>query len=115
MTRRPGNLSLRQSNNEFAPTGFSKKAKALAVSLVLLGLGLGLAERARVGSAKIQKERPITVKAEGRGKGLLRPKDGRELNADYSGDSSATEALKAGSAQPLSLATGDFNRDGAPT
>src|SRR5437870_2770828 len=56
----------------------------------------------------------IVVQAAARGKGLLNPRDGRLLKVEYAGDAAISEAMRAGTARPLTLATGDFDGDGAP-
>ena len=83
----------------------------LIVGILLLAFGsLWLVAR----SSPVKSKDAITVQAAGRGKGLLNPQDGRDLKVEYAGDSETTEALRSGSAQPLVLATGDFDGDGAP-
>ena len=56
----------------------------------------------------------ITVHAAGRGKPYLNFRDGRSMEVAYQGDSTLTNALQNGAAQSRSLASADFNRDGAP-
>ncbi|MGH9928491.1 MAG: DUF4214 domain-containing protein [Pyrinomonadaceae bacterium] len=56
----------------------------------------------------------VVVQALGRGKGLLNPRDERELKGEDNGDAAMSEALRSGSVRPLSLASEDFDGDGAP-
>jgi len=86
------------------------------VTLFLLAGTLLAAIHTRPNSAKspADSKDAITVRAAGHGKGLLNPRDGRALNAEYADETSVSQVLRAGSAQPLTLASGDFDGDGAP-
>jgi hypothetical protein len=65
-------------------------------------------------TSAVSVESEIVVHASGRGKGFLNFKDGQRPRVEYDGASQATDPLRNGSAQPLSLATADFDLDGAP-
>src|SRR5712664_1972734 len=65
------------------------------------------------GANSVRSKTTIVVQAAGRGKGLLNPQDGRQLKVQYS-DVAIDAAMRSGSARPLTLATGDFDGDGAP-
>jgi Raf kinase inhibitor-like YbhB/YbcL family protein len=56
----------------------------------------------------------IPVRAAGRGNPWVNLADGTVLPTIYSGPTALVDALGAGQAQPLSLAAGDFDRDGVP-
>lgn len=56
----------------------------------------------------------ITVRAAGRGEPYLHLQDGRQLQLEYQGDQRLVQALRSNEAQPRSLATADFDLDGAP-
>ena len=57
---------------------------------------------------------PVTVHAAGRGKPFLNLQDGRGMSVNYKGDKQAALALQSGAAQPRSLASADFDRNGTP-
>src|SRR5882762_2077292 len=65
------------------------------------------------GAGPVQSKTTIVVQAAGHGKGLLNPRDGRQLKGQSS-DTAIDAAMRGGSARPLVLATGDFDGDGAP-
>jgi len=56
----------------------------------------------------------ITVHAAGRGKPFLNFQDGSSMKSIYRGDSVLANALQTGSAQARSLASADFDLNGAP-
>ncbi|OLE55152.1 MAG: hypothetical protein AUG51_04660 [Acidobacteria bacterium 13_1_20CM_3_53_8] len=79
---------------------------------VLLASGLFKASsKAPAPESSVQK---ITVHAAGRGGKFLKLQDGRELKSRYTGNQVASDALRSGSAQARSLASADFDSDGAP-
>src|ERR1700720_2260929 len=78
---------------------------AALVASVLLGMF--------VVTYSVKSRAAITAHVAGRGKGLLNLQDGRELQVEYSGDSTASEVLRRGGARPLALAAADFDADGA--
>jgi hypothetical protein len=57
---------------------------------------------------------PIAVEAAGRGKPYLNLRDGRAMSVQYRGDDDLTAALRSGVAQPLALASADFDGNGTP-
>jgi uncharacterized repeat protein (TIGR01451 family) len=57
---------------------------------------------------------PPPIRAAGRGASYLFLRDGRNLSSDYSGPAALTQALRNGQAQPLALASADFDEDGTP-
>ena len=59
-------------------------------------------------------KKAVTVQAEGRGKPYFNLRNGHEIEVEYRGDWSLTEALKFDLAQPRSLASLDIDRDGTP-
>jgi hypothetical protein len=63
--------------------------------------------RARLGAS-------VTAAAAGRGRPWINMTDGQELITSYAGSNEAVEMLARGQAQPLSLASGDFDEDGMP-
>jgi hypothetical protein len=67
-----------------------------------------------VSSNSVKFRTAIMVHAAGRGKPWLNMQDGRELKVEDQGERAQTEALRSGGARALTLATGDFDLDGAP-
>ena len=58
--------------------------------------------------------RPVPIHAALRGAPYVSLKDGQAVTTNYIGDSSATSLLRSNSAQPLALASADFDSDGVP-
>ncbi len=58
--------------------------------------------------------RPIPLHAALRGAPYISLRDGQTVTTNYVGDSSAAGILRSNSAQPLALASGDFDSDGVP-
>lgn len=90
-----------------------------AVSLVLLiGLAFGLFEFARSSKAsaipRARLSQTISVHASGRGNPSINLSDGRDVLTSYSGPPALTVALQNNLAQPLALASADFDEDGVP-
>ncbi|HJZ68698.1 MAG TPA: VCBS repeat-containing protein, partial [Blastocatellia bacterium] len=56
----------------------------------------------------------ITVQAAGRGNPWINLSDGRDLELDYTGSASVAHELERNQAEPLSLASADFDEDGVP-
>jgi hypothetical protein len=56
---------------------------------------------------------PVSLHAQGRGTPLLNLSDGHDLITEYVG-AGKREVLESHAAQPLALATGDFDEDGVP-
>ncbi len=56
----------------------------------------------------------ITVRAQGQGNPGINLSDGREVLTDYEGPAALVEVLRQNQAQPLAMATADFDEDGAP-
>src|SRR6266446_4949580 len=56
----------------------------------------------------------VTVRAAGRGNPTLKLNDGRNLVTAYSGPEDLRVALQENLAEPLSLASADFDEDGIP-
>lgn len=56
----------------------------------------------------------ITVRAQRRGNPEINLSDGREVLTDYEGRADITQILQQDRAQPLAMATADFDEDGAP-
>jgi len=65
-------------------------------------------------AAALAQNGPAALQAAGRGGPWLNLRDGRPVHADYGGDAEAASALTMRQAQPLSLASADFDEDGVP-
>src|SRR5438034_7043425 len=93
----------------------SPASKLVALAAVISCVLLAIYGAANLAKSSAKSGTPaITVHAAGRGKGLLKPLDGRALTSDFAGNQATSEALRSGAARPLSLATADFDLDGAP-
>lgn len=55
-----------------------------------------------------------TVRAQGRGDPQINLSDGREVLTDYEGPAELVQLLRRNQAQPLALASADFDEDGVP-
>jgi uncharacterized repeat protein (TIGR01451 family) len=90
-----------------------------AVSLALLiTLGCGFAYLARAPKASATRlshlSQSISVHASGLGSHVINFADGRDVLTSYSGPAALTQALQQNAAQPLALASADFDEDGVP-
>src|SRR5262249_23682717 len=56
----------------------------------------------------------VTVQAAGRGNPWINLSDGREIEADFTSSASVAQELTKNQAEPLSLASADFDEDGVP-
>jgi hypothetical protein len=56
----------------------------------------------------------VTVRAQGRGNPQINLSDGREVLTDYEGPAELVRLLRQNQAQPLALASADFDEDGVP-
>ena len=56
--------------------------------------------------------RPVPLHAALRGAPYISLRDGQAVSTNYIGDSSAAGILRSNTAQPLALASGDFDSDG---
>jgi hypothetical protein len=56
----------------------------------------------------------VTVRAEGQGNHAINLSDGREVLTDYEGRADLIQILRQEQAQPLAMATADFDEDGVP-
>src|SRR5215475_11447522 len=54
----------------------------------------------------------VSIRASGRGQPVINLTDGREIIAELSGPKPLVEAIEENRAQPLSLASADFDEDG---
>ncbi len=75
----------------------------------LFGLAIGYFSTSSVQSKSGSRITARVVKQQGN-----RFQDGRELQIEYSGEDSLVSALQAKTVRPLTLASADFNLDGAP-
>jgi CSLREA domain-containing protein len=95
---------------------------SLALSLVVIsGLACGFylsratavaGKAARPALARMSGD--VTVRAEGQGNHAINLSDGREVLTDYEGSAALVEVLRQNHAQPLAMASADFDEDGAP-
>src|SRR5215813_616705 len=101
------------------------KTRRLLLVLVCVALALLLRSSHRAGAdATASRSRPseraarlsghISVQAAGRGNPWINLSDGRELEPDYTGPVPVMQDLETNRAEPLSLASGDFDEDGVP-
>ena len=58
--------------------------------------------------------RPVPLHAALRGAPYISLRDGQAVSTNFVGDSSAANILRSNTAQPLALASGDFDSDGVP-
>jgi hypothetical protein len=93
---------------------FYRGMKLLTLFVVASTLLASIQTRTNSAKSPASSRGAVIVKAAGRGKGLLNPHDGRALSAEYGGETTMSQALRAGFAQPLTLASADFDHDGAP-
>jgi hypothetical protein len=93
-----------------ASTGFTKRSTTVLV-ITLVGLGM-LALLGRTGIVRSGAQN--TVQAAGRGEPYFHLQDGREMQVAYRGEESLIRALRSGGAQPRSMASIDFDRNGTP-
>src|SRR5574341_328906 len=82
--------------------------------LVVALLAAGCIALGTFGRYNVKGESGPAVRAGARAKAMVHAQDGRQLKPEYKGDWHAAEALQTGSARPLSMATADFDLDGAP-
>src|SRR5579872_7171174 len=62
----------------------------------------------------VSADSPSMLRAAHRGAPYLNLRDGHAVPTEYRGEDRAAGALRAGQAQPLSLASADFDEDGVP-
>ncbi len=92
--------------------------KLQLVALILLGLALTTLTRsawqtsARALPARATISARVSVQAAGRGNPWINLQDGHELLTDFGG--AGAQALQANQAEPLALASADFDEDGVP-
>ena len=84
----------------------------IILSLFLLTASIGLSVPAAV--ADDEPDRPTTLHAAERGAPWVSFSDGTDLQTTYTGSEALVATMKAGLAEPLALATGDFDEDGLP-
>src|SRR5436309_6662467 len=86
--------------------------------LLLLIIGCTLAamlvEKRFAKSISSKRAADVTIHVTDRERSWLKMQDGRALNAQYASGAALTQLLQSDSARPLTLATGDLDRDGAP-
>src|SRR5437773_1256147 len=85
------------------------------ISLIGCAVAVTFAVKGHVNSISSVKLRGQgTIEAAARSRSWLKMQNSRELRANYVGASVGTGALDNSAAQPLTLATGDLDQDGAP-
>jgi hypothetical protein len=94
------------------------KLSRTASLALLIVLGCGVAYLSRVGKAsaipRARLSQTISVHASGRGNPSINLSDGRDVLTSYSGPAALTQALQRNEAEPLALASADFDEDGVP-
>lgn len=88
----------------------------LLVLLVALGFGLVKFARSSKASAipRARLSQTISVHASGRGNPSINLNDGRDVLTSYLGPAALAQALQRNEAEPLALASADFDEDGVP-
>src|SRR5262245_56585105 len=101
----------------------SKTGKLPLVLCAALALVFQSSHRAGANARAPRSNRPqraarmsehVTVQAAGRGNPWINLSDGREVEADFTGSASVAHELEENQAEPLSLASADFDEDGVP-
>ena len=86
--------------------------------VLLVALGFGLVKLARSSKAsatpRARLSQTISVHASGRGNPSIKMSDGRDVLTSYSGPALLAQALQRNEAEPLALASADFDEDGVP-
>src|SRR5207253_10013025 len=83
------------------------------LALVVVGLSLGLTGN-KLALANARSSDQIAVRVTGGENSLINLRDGRDLQANYVGAAEAKRILEQNWAEPLSLASADFDDDGLP-
>jgi predicted outer membrane repeat protein len=86
----------------------------LVVGLIVFAAALKIAGRRVITVQAQEAGGRITTRAAGRGRSFFNLRDGRTLGVTYTGEARTVARLKYGFAQPRSLATADFDRNGTP-
>src|SRR5438309_5074834 len=94
-----------------------KLSRAASLALLIV-LGCGVAYLSRVGKAsaipRARLSQTISIHAAGRGNPSINLSDGRDVLTSYSGPAALAQALQRNEAEPLALASADFDEDGVP-
>ena len=104
-------ITARKIDAKFTTKRFAIRAALFAA--IFLTTSLLLATLTRTGYVKSSLP-AVRVRVDSQSKLLLNLQEASQASVDYQGSAVGTEALRSGSARPLSLASGDFDAEGAP-